>query len=174
MKDYLLQHDGRYIECELNGLKLTYTFSDDPKVHYEVELRDRLSYNKLKNRIQEIYESHKCTSDGYWDICEFLHSYDSHEFFTEDTGILHHDLRDIDEIAAYESEACDKVWLMRSCYIPRKEPVNDVGRAAMERIFNRYDDIPEDGYSDWDCGYWNGIMGALRWVMGDEKDFLDT
>lgn len=28
--------------------------------------------------------------------------------------------------------------------------------------------------SDWDYGYWSGILAALRWVMGDEKDFLDT
>ena len=37
-----------------------------------------------------------------------------------------------------------------------------------------YDDIPEDGYDTWERGYWNGIMGALRWVIGLEKNFLDT
>jgi hypothetical protein len=28
--------------------------------------------------------------------------------------------------------------------------------------------------SDWNYGYWSGILAALRWVLGDEKDFLDT
>ena len=46
--------------------------------------------------------------------------------------------------------------------------------ATIDRIFSTYNDIPEDGYTDWECGYWNGIMGALRWVLGDDKDFLDT
>lgn len=82
--------------------------------------------------------------------------------------------RSVNEIVEYQEEAFDKVWLMRNCYISEKLPVNEVGRPAMERILNTYDDIPEEGYSDWECGYWNGIMGALRWVLGDEKNDLDT
>lgn len=82
--------------------------------------------------------------------------------------------RNTKEIHDYMEEAFDKVWLMRNCYIADKMPVNEVGRPGIERIFNTYDDIPEDGYSDWECGYWNGIMGALRWVLGSEKDLLDT
>ena len=35
--------------------------------------------------------------------------------------------------------------------------------------------IQEDDYLDgWDYYYWVGIMSALRWVTGAEKDFLDT
>lgn len=173
MKDYLLQHDGRYIVCEIDGLKIIYTCSDDPKSHYEERLRNNDSYEKLKSKIREIYESHVDTSAAYWDICEYLHSYDASEFFTDDNGMLHRDLRDIDEICKYEREACDKVWLMRTR--PCKYPdVEERRLAGVERIFNTYDDIPKNGYTDWECGYWNGIMGALRWVMGDDKDFLDT
>ena len=81
--------------------------------------------------------------------------------------------RKFDEIEAYEEEAFDKVWLMRTR--PCDDPeIEDRRFKAVERILSTYDDIPEDGYSDWECGYWNGILGALRWVMGDEKDFLDT
>lgn len=40
-------------------------------------------------------------------------------------------------------------------------------------ILNAYDDIPDDGYDDWECGYWNGILGAMRWVLGEDRDFLD-
>ena len=173
MKDYLLEHDGRYIECSVDNRKLIYTCSDDPKSHYEVTLQDDSSYVSLKNKIREIYESHRSTSDAYWDICEFLQSYESDEFFTKDARMLHRDLRDIDEIRSYENEAFDKVWLMRShpCEYP---DIEERRLAAIERIFRTYDDIPDDGYTDWECGYWNGIMGALRWVMGDEKNFLDT
>lgn len=77
------------------------------------------------------------------------------------------------DIQDYMKEAWDKVWLMRS------EPTNNLviekrRVAGVERILNTYDDIPENGYTDWDCGYWNGILGALRWVLGEDKDFLDT
>lgn len=81
--------------------------------------------------------------------------------------------RSTKEIIKYQEEAFDKVWLMRTrpCNYPDIEARR---RAAVERIFNTYDDIPPDGYTDWECGYWNGIMGALRWVLGSEKDELDT
>jgi hypothetical protein len=81
--------------------------------------------------------------------------------------------RSIKEIQEYENEAFDKVWLTRSH--PEKNHVVDVVRRKnVERILDKYHDIPKDGYTEWECGYWNGIMGALRWVLGDEKDFLDT
>lgn len=81
--------------------------------------------------------------------------------------------RSTKEIKAYMDEAFDKVWLMRThpCEYP---DIEERRCAAIERILDTYDDIPEDGYTDWECGYWNGILGAMRWVLGSEKDFLDT
>lgn len=78
------------------------------------------------------------------------------------------------DLIEYHKEADDKVWLMRS--YPCDNPEIEKDRlAAVERIMNTYDDIPEDGYNDWECGYWNGVMATLRWVLGDpEKDNLDT
>jgi len=82
-------------------------------------------------------------------------------------------MRNINEIQEYEKEAFDKVWLMRSRPVLDNLEVEKRRREAIKRIRSSYD-IPPEGYSDWECGYWNGIMGALRWVLGDEKDFLDT
>lgn len=82
-------------------------------------------------------------------------------------------MRTTEEIKEYMDEAFDKVWLMRthSYDVPEVE----AGRkAAIERILNTYDDIPDDGYDDFECGYWNGILGAMRWMLGEERDFLDT
>lgn len=77
------------------------------------------------------------------------------------------------EILKYLDEAFDKVWLTRTheCDIPE---IEEKRLENIQRIFATYNDIPEGRYNDWECGYWNGIMGALRWVLGDEKDFLDT
>ena len=78
------------------------------------------------------------------------------------------------ELIDYEKEAFDKVWLMRThpCDIPDVEVRR---QAAVERILNTYDDIPEEGYDDWSCGFWNGVMATCRWALGDEeKDNLDT
>ena len=90
-----------------------------------------------------------------------------------DTRIVNH--RSRKDLWGYEKEADDKVWLMRSYNFETKQPIHEVGRPACERILATYDDIPEEGYSDWECGYWNGVMATLRWVLGDdEKDNMDT
>ena len=78
------------------------------------------------------------------------------------------------ELIDYEKEADDKVWLMRTS--PCDNPEIEAHRQeAVERILATYDDIPKEGYNDWECGYWNGVMATLRWALGDEeKDNLDT
>lgn len=174
MKDILLRHKDHYVECDIDDLIFTYTYSDDPKRHYTLTLRDHNSYARLKRRVKDIYESYDDMDEGYMVATELLETTDRDEFFTDDIGCCYCDLRDEEEISEYHREAEDKVWLMRSCYIADKEPVHEVGRSAMERILSTYDDIPKEGYTDWECGYWNGIMSALRWVMGEEKDWLDT
>lgn len=91
---------------------------------------------------------------------------------------LRRPMRKRNEIEDYLDEATDKVWLMRSRKIP--DPSLEARRLGkVEYILEKYPDIPIDSrgclnFTDWDCGYWNGIMGALRWMLGDDKDFLDT
>lgn len=83
-------------------------------------------------------------------------------------------IRSINEIEEYMDEAFDKVWLMRSHPVEDNPSIEAARCEAVNRILTSYDDIPDDGYTDWECGYWNGILGALRWVFGEEKDFLDS
>lgn len=77
------------------------------------------------------------------------------------------------EIEEYLGEACDKAWLSHTRTCDHEATENDRLR-NIEGILNKYHDIPEDGYTEWECGYWNGVMAALRWVLGEEKNFLDT
>lgn len=174
MKDILLWSKDSYIEVELEGTKMTY--SDEPRRHYVVTLRDEDAYEDLKNELHDIYEYEGDNYiDGYTAACEYLETVDCHDkFFVGKYGYVYCDLRDREEIGQYADEACDKVWLMRSKPVPERPDIEKDRVAAVKRILSTYDDIPEDGYSDWECGYWNGILGALRWVLGDEKDFLDT
>lgn len=174
MKDYLLKDGKRYIKAIVDGLKLTYTFSDDPKTHYVTTLKDKKCYDELKKEINDAYNSSIDKEEGYWLICEEMQCVDFHDkYFIDGEHYMYQDIRDREEINEYLDEAFDKVWLMRShpCEIPSIEARR---LATVERILETYDDVPEEGYTDWDCGYWNGIMGALRWVLGDEKNFLDT
>lgn len=170
MKDILLRHGDSFIECELEELKMTYTFSDDPKAHTVVILKDHNSYDDLKIKMNRI-----CKSYGYDAACNFLETVDCHrDYFEEGNSKLYFDLRTREEIEDYLDEANDKVWLMRNCFISKRIPKHEAGIPAINRIFSTYDDIPKEGYTNWGCGYWNGIMGALRWVLGLDKDFLDS
>lgn len=79
------------------------------------------------------------------------------------------------EIIEYSDEAFDKVWLMRTT--PCENSDREEERIKnVERILNQYSDIPKEGYSEWDCGFYNGVLGTLRWVLdeNENKDFLDT
>lgn len=175
MNDILLKNRRNRIECKINGAELTYTDSRDPRFHTVVMLRDENLYEDLKREINEIYEDHIDKDYGYDVACEFLETKSCHrKYFVKDSAYGYFDLRDREEIHEYLDEAFDKVWLIRNCVISRRIPKHEVGRHAMNRILDSYDDIPKNGYDNWECGYWNGIMGALRWVLGDEKDFLDT
>lgn len=89
-------------------------------------------------------------------------------------GSYKNKLRKEKEIIKYLDEAFDKVWFMRTHPCDNKE-IEEKRLKAIERIINKYQDIPNNGYSDWDCGYWNGVLGTLRWVLGEEeKNMLDT
>ena len=87
------------------------------------------------------------------------------------------------DLLAYLKEADDKVWLMRTSPVEPNEyrtpeqaaEIETRRQAAVERILSTYDDIPEEGYEEWERGFWMGVLGTLRWVLGDEeKDNLDT
>lgn len=81
-------------------------------------------------------------------------------------------MRKITEIQDYEQEAMYKVWYMRSqpCDI---HEIEEERLKALEKVEKEYPEVL-DGFDDWECGYWNGILGAMRWVMGEDKDMLDT
>lgn len=175
MTDIILQHGDHYIKADLDGLKLTLTLSFEPRTHEVQTLRNSDSYDLLKEELNGIYEDCGCTLDGFNAAIEEMTTVSFHEkYFNKEFGYLYNDIRDQDEIVEYLDEAFDKVWLMRNCRISTRNPINEKSRNGMNRILKEYSDIPKDGYTDWECGYWNGIMGALRWVLGDEKDFLDT
>lgn len=129
VRDILIRHKDNYIECEIEGLELTYTYSDEPKRHHVVRLRDRLSYETLKNEVNNFYNSCRDKGDAYLNICEFLETVDCHDkYFTKDAGHVYCDLRDRDEINDYLKEAWDKVWLMRNCDVSSRIPLHEASR----------------------------------------------
>ena len=91
--------------------------------------------------------------------------------------------RSLDEIGEMASELCDKIWFDRHLVLCEKvekgiETVNpEIWKGALasaERVIEKYGEENLSPYSKFDWGMLNGKLSALRWVMGEDWDMLDT
>jgi len=87
------------------------------------------------------------------------------------------------EILDAEKEFFHRVWYERHLVFRHRydhgeddrttESAYEMALAAAERVTAARPDLrPVE--SDFEWGMWNGKLSALRWVLGDEWDFLDT
>jgi len=53
-----------------------------------------------------------------------------------------------------------------------QEETLDQAKIAAQRVRDKYEDTGP--WSDFEWGVLNGKLSALRWVLGDEWDMLDT
>jgi hypothetical protein len=79
------------------------------------------------------------------------------------------DPRSGQEILAAEQRLFDLIWFQRS--LNSMDPVGEAGRHRVEATYPAEELGP---YTDFEWGMLNGKLSALRWVLGDEWDFLDT
>lgn len=93
--------------------------------------------------------------------------------------------RRLDQILEAEEELFDRIWYVRSMSHEwelkqtgeHNEAVEDLRRIAgpaRRRIQDLYGLEDLGPYTDFEWGMLHGKMSALRWVLGDEWDFLDT
>ncbi|MCU4312621.1 hypothetical protein KTG68_11480 [Acinetobacter variabilis] len=102
--------------------------------------------------------------------------------------------RGLREILEVMDELVDKIWYNRHQYLKWKieeceieivpkgtkrygndvihEDILESAKQAAKQIEETYDDIGP--WSDFEWGMLNGKLSALRWVLGDEWDMLDT
>lgn len=89
------------------------------------------------------------------------------------------------EIDEYMGEAFDIVWLIRTLVILSEGQLDDTppdiineAKKNVARVCKTLNIESEEElltrFDDWEYGYWSGILAALRWVTGEEKDMLDT
>lgn len=79
------------------------------------------------------------------------------------------DPRSGQEILAAEQRLFDLIWYQRS--VSSMHPLAEPGR---RRVQATYPAEALGPYTDFEWGMLNGKLSALRWVLGDEWDFLDT
>ncbi|GAH72156.1 unnamed protein product, partial [marine sediment metagenome] len=114
-------------------------------------------------------------------------SYDDFNSFKEELlSHIHQGLevpRNQTEILAVLDELFDKVWYNRHQFLRQKVEVGEITIApdiwkgalkAAKRIERRYRSGVLGPWGDFEWGMINGKLSALRWVLGDEWDMLDT
>ncbi|MEV4942211.1 PIN domain-containing protein [Streptomyces zaomyceticus] len=93
----------------------------------------------------------------------------------EEVDLLQEDTRSLLDIIEAQEEYFDRIWYTRNVSRMIEDPSReDLGRLSRERMERKYGAeslLPKD---DWEYGFWNGKLSALRWVLGSEWDFLDT
>ena len=104
------------------------------------------------------------------------------EEFDEDMEYLEKP-RSIEEVGEAIEELFDKIWFDRHLSLKYRietgaTTVNpDIWKGALQsaqRIIQKYGEENLGPYSDFEWGMLNGKLSALRWVLGDEWDMLDT
>jgi hypothetical protein len=131
-------------------------------------------------------DEHSCYVYEVSGLNEVLLDYFGDEFIkeSEETQIVHEEPRTLGEILEAEQEFFDKVWYVRKLILKERieagehEPLppdlNDRMHAAMRVVEERYGRDNVGPWDDWDWGFVNGKLSALRWMLGSEWDDLDT
>lgn len=91
-------------------------------------------------------------------------------------------IRSVKDILAVEEEFNDKVWydrhqLLKDSIASGKSVPQDILKGAIssaKKVEKRYGKKNLGPHSDFEWGMINGKLSAIRWVLGDDWDMLDT
>ena len=145
-------------------------------------IKDVDEYDDFKDELIAILKNCNDINEAYCELEAYLESGVADEFLDEYPE-YEPEKRSDDEIDEYMAEAYDRVWLIRKQDMFLNmiagtelvdEKVLEKCNEAIDEVCREYDINFSELASDYEYGYWSGILAALRWVMGDEKDFLDT
>jgi hypothetical protein len=98
-------------------------------------------------------------------------------------GVLKNHIRPETQIVKAENELFDRVWYYRRMVRLDKWRRGDkkytretfkIGKEAAQKVLKKYGRRVAGPHSDFDWGFLQGKLSAIRWVLGDEWDFLDT
>lgn len=176
---------GQFVELfmfdEDNHLGIDWT-NDGHATIFHFLIKDKTDYEDFKNELTAVLKNCEDIGAAYYALESYLDS-EYIDDFLEEYPEYEPERRTDEEIGEYMSEAFDRVWLVRRqnhiySLLTGKESISldilEGMNKAINEICEKYNIDFQEPASDWDYGYWSGILAALRWVMGDEKDFLDT
>lgn len=180
-------------------IELFYEFSigKDGEFHFVTEnYTDFSSLTDRRNPHPDFSEIFCDNAHYHLDVAEAINSIDSELLsdLEEEFNWLDDDTRSLTDILSSIDEFCEKVWYNRHKYreyridngeisiIPKADPrhgnnvihedIWEGAKLAAAKVEEKYEDTGP--WDDFEWGMLNGKLSALRWVLGDEWDMLDT
>ena len=167
---------------EFNGLRIAYQHNGRGCTWFFL-LKEIDKYDEFKDGLHKLVCQAKNIDEAYDILIDYIESDCVYEYLDDEPEYEEPPMRTKEEMLEYMDEAYDRVWLVRTQdmfmgILDGTESIRDdvLGGClkAVDTACKKYDIDFKEPVSDWDYGYWSGILAALRWVTGDEKDFLDT
>lgn len=138
--------ENNHLIIKLNDLDIIFQFSEDTD-WFSAKLKSHNCYELLFNELVSLLNE-TAEEDKMVVINDTIQAEDFQEKYFDGPVHINIPMRTGDEVSEYEDEAFHYVSQIRN---------------------------GEKTCSDWEYGYWSGVMATLRWVLGDEeKDNLDT
>ena len=144
--------------------------------------------NFLSNSAKDYLEAYKRNNRPpfevkYWERPTLETMTRGRRDFLQMHGLLKKYVRPESEIWKAEGEFFDRVWYYRKLIMMENIKAGEekidpeilkMAQAAMKKVRAKYGSNVARYMDDWHWGYLNGKFAALRWVLGEEWDFLDT
>ena len=153
----------------------------------EMTKEEQLSFfadnNQRLSRIESVLEQMAIGLDGYKALAASANKKQQNDEDDEDWDEFVEEPRTLDEISNMANEFCEKIWFDRHLSLKYKvekgiETVDpkiwEGALKSAERVIQQYGEENLGPYSDFEWGMLNGKLSALRWVLGEEWDMLDT
>lgn len=153
----------------------------------EMTKEEQLSFfadnNQRLSRIESVLEQMAIGLDGYKALTASTNKKQQNDEDDEDWDEFVEEPRTLDEISNMANEFCEKIWFDRHLSLKYKvekgiETVDpkiwEGALKSAERVIQQYGEENLGPYSDFEWGMLNGKLSALRWVLGEEWDMLDT
>ncbi|EMA4503713.1 DUF4935 domain-containing protein [Enterobacter hormaechei] len=180
-------------------IELFYDFMKDKNGVFHFVTENYTDFSSLTDRRNPHPDFGEIFSDDvhyHLDIAEAINSIEPEllSVLEEENNWFDDDTRSLTEILTAINEYCEKVWYNRHKYREYKIEIGDISiipkgdarhgnnvihediweraKLAAEKVEEQYEDTGP--WDDFEWGMINGKLSALRWVLGDEWDMLDT
>ena len=137
--------------------------------------------NFLSNPAKEYLEAYRRNSKPpfkvrYWEKPQLVRMLRRKMTLQRKYDLTNAPIRSVRQILAAENEMFTRVWYGRSDiarYRTDGTP-KDIIRGALKAQRDAEKRFGKKSLMDWDWGFVSGKLSALRWVLGDEWNMLDT